>query len=111
MCRDRSARNLRAWRYQQGRRLWTQVRWSRESQSGNVVDAEIHDTLGEQATMHLSILLLHRPHYLIPCCRHCSLSRVGALGLVMPLKYGLFITVFSGYNHRISSLEVITIAQ
>ncbi len=42
---NRSPRSLRAWRYQQGRRLWTQVRTSSSCAGGNVVYADFHGYL------------------------------------------------------------------
>lgn len=76
----RSPRSLRAWRYQQGRRLWTQVhtcfepRWRECRMLTNVW---LHIS-GKQAAMSLSLCLLHRLYHVIPSRIHFSYPRLGA---------------------------------
>ena len=103
-----SPRSLRAWRYQQGRRLWTQVRTSCELR---FIDADIHG----------NVLQGSRPRCLCRffCCTvFITLFLVAAIVLALALVCLLncapwFLSYIhsSGYDLQISSLEVVITAQ
>ena len=107
----RSPRNVRTWRYQQGRPLWTQVRREFEFELGTGFDAVLCK-LGRRLAVLLSLLFLHRFNRFIPHHPYRSVSRIG-----MPLftqaipSMNLTVFSFSGRDLRMSLSEVATTIQ
>lgn len=89
----RSPRNVRTWRYQQGRPLWTQVRCEFEFELGTGFDAVLCK-LGRRLAVLLSLLFLHRFNRFIPHHPYRSVSRIG-MPLCTQALPSMNLTVFS----------------